>query len=119
MNPANLQQSDDLSQDFEKKLGLRTATAESAAVSRASSMRSPQDGQGSSSGGDLVPDDVPDEIEGVKPHLPGVHDQPGVSETGTLQHRGDETGGDGSIKHLSTTVLPNGELELAVDGRPV
>ena len=110
MNPANPRQSDDSSQDFEKKLGLRTAMVESAAVSRASSLRPPQQNEGS-----REEDRVPDEIEGVKGYVPGVHDHPTTSGT----ENGQVDGVEGVHQHLATTVLPNGELVMAVDGRPV
>ncbi|KAI7721620.1 hypothetical protein KC353_g1203, partial [Hortaea werneckii] len=63
MSSADWRTSDDLSQDFEKKLGLRADMAASAAVSRANS-------PGPSTGGSNAGDDVPDEIEGVKQHVP-------------------------------------------------
>ena len=110
MNPANPRQSDELSQDFEKKLGLRTAMVESAAVSRASSLRPPQQNEGS-----REEDRVPDEIEGVKGYVPGVHDHPKMSGT----EHGQVDGVEGVHQHLATTVLPNGELVMAVDGRPI
>lgn len=63
MSQADWRTSDDQSQDFEKKLGLRADKAASAAVSRASSP-----GPSGSTGGKA--DDVPDEIDGVKRHVP-------------------------------------------------
>lgn len=63
VRPADWRGNDEHSDDFEKKLGLRTATSESAAVSRASSYKS-------TTNNNHEDKDVPDESEGVKPHLP-------------------------------------------------
>lgn len=63
MKSAEVANGDELSQDFQKKLGLRKPTDTSAAVSRASSFREAS-----------KDDDVPDEIEGVKSYSSDVAD---------------------------------------------
>lgn len=139
MQGANWRQSDEQSRDFQKKLGLRTATAESAAVSRASSLQSPREpGSDSSS-----VNDVPDEIEGVKQHMLSSSDDlaakdnventgsngssplvqsetapPALSSNNTLpQVDGAVSDLVSGTKHLSTNDLPGGVPESEMDDR--
>lgn len=103
MQGANWHQSDEQSQDFEKKLGLRTATSESAAVSRASSVKTSRNDNG---------EDSPDEIEGVKQHVPGVHDEQASSFGGVpSQVDGAAAGLAGGVQHPSAADLPGGKPE--------
>ncbi|KAK5118731.1 hypothetical protein LTR85_007937 [Meristemomyces frigidus] len=117
MQGANWRQSDDHIQDFEKKLGLRTATTESAAVSRASSVKTPTGHNGNANGG--AAEEVPDEIEGVKQHVPGVHDDPNRASSGgePAQVDGAEPSGlTSGMQHLSTADLPGGKPEAEMSG---
>ncbi|TKA30095.1 hypothetical protein B0A50_02814 [Salinomyces thailandicus] len=68
---ADWRRSDEQSQDFEKKLGLRAENVESAEVSRASSP-GPSGGVG---GTGVEEDEVPEEIEGVKRHVPSSDEE--------------------------------------------
>lgn len=122
--PADWRGGDKLSEDIEKKLGLREANSESAAVSRASSVRTSKNGD----------NDAPvDEMEGVQSRGPdgkaldGAHgDGSGPSSVSGPRHVHTEpTGLVGKIKskldsaeglhpekgHVSTADLPDGVPE--------
>ncbi|KAK4544542.1 hypothetical protein LTR36_004114 [Oleoguttula mirabilis] len=140
MQGANWAQSDERSEDFQKKLGLRTAMAESAGVSRASSVKMAGvrdgastngngNGDGNGNGGDEDESDVPEEIEGVKQHLPGVHDvDPQTSSSSFSMPSGVEQpsqqldgaaseGATSGIQPLSTAAdLPGGRAGTAGGG---
>lgn len=108
---------DKKSEDIEKKLGLREANSESAAVSRASSVRTSKNGD---------EEGTIDEIEGVRSTGPdgkaldGSHDEPAKSsDTSGLKHASTDpsgvvNGAEGHHPekgHLSTADLPDGVPE--------
>ena len=81
--------------DVPKRLGLRPARTESAAVSRASSpgpaiSRAGSASEAGSAGSVAVVEDVPDEIEGVKAHMP-----PSDEDLATLGERSSDGKGKG------------------------
>ncbi|EMC96433.1 hypothetical protein BAUCODRAFT_474719 [Baudoinia panamericana UAMH 10762] len=103
MRPATERQTDDHSQDNEKRLGLREATAESAPISRASSVTEMTH--------NARENEVQDEIEGVK----SCSQQGDIDGTAISQTDGLVAGAVSGVQHLSTESLPDGqpEAELA------
>lgn len=123
MTPADWRGGEEVKQqrsdDSAKKLGLRAVTAESVAVSRASSVR----GSAIHNGRDSA--DVPDESEGVKLHVPTDEELRHVSDrlrgtTGlsplsqsqqSLLNVDGRAGTISGMQHLSTSELPDGVPE--------
>lgn len=108
--PANWRQNDDKSQDFEKKLGLRADTSESADISRAGSFDSSQHNATEIEEHEGVRSAGPPKEEGFV----GINEHGHAAQTSTsgTTSRGDL---DNGVKHISTAKLPGGVPESEME----